>query len=143
MNLQPIDLMEESKLSPRLAAPMSLAPLASKSKATFKPLTLQSNAIGGNENNFDSKLSQIPNMESENETEFESAKTLMPGDSHQVDEIGALLGYERSIAEMQTMNTRSPGPSVRSNMHMGRSKSPMDANSLMMPVEGQSPYAAH
>ena len=59
-------------------------------------------------------LQQASNMEGENETEFESAKTLMLGESHQVDEIGALIGHECSIAEMQTINTRSPGPSVRS-----------------------------
>jgi len=86
-------------------------------------------------NNLDSKLSQLPNLDSENETEFESSKTLMPRDGQQVDEIGALLGHERSMAELQTMNTRSPGPSMRSNKLMGM-KSPLDSNSVMIPAEG-------
>ena len=76
---------EEIKMSPRLMASpskgaLSLAPLNTKSKATLQPLTLpQSTKVA---NNPDSKLSQIPNIESENETEFESAKTLMPKDSN-------------------------------------------------------------
>ena len=37
MNLAPFEL-EESKASPRLAAPKSLAPIASKSKATLEPM---------------------------------------------------------------------------------------------------------
>ena len=103
-----LQVNEESKISPRLTAPKSLAPLASKSKATLAPLSLPPA-------NIDSKLSQIPNIESENETEFESAKTLMPGNGH-VDEIGALLGHDKSLAEMKTsFNTRSPGPSIQSN----------------------------
>ena len=133
--------MEESKTSPRLAAPKILGPLASKSKLTLAPLTLPSYQIGGN--NIDSKLSQIPNIESENETEFESAKTLMPSSGQYVDEIGALLGHERSMAEMQTsLNSRSPGPSVRSNTKLQGMRAGLDSASVMMPAEG-STYAAH
>lgn len=61
MGMQPIDLGEESKTSPRLLAPLSLAPIASKSKATLQPLTLPSAQLSGN--NFESKLSQIPNVD--------------------------------------------------------------------------------
>lgn len=71
--------LEESKLSPRMAAPKNLAPITSKSKATLPPLTIpkiSSSSVAGNP--FESKLSQIPNVESETETEFESHKTLMP-----------------------------------------------------------------
>lgn len=128
MSVQPFDFMEETKTSSKLAAPKNLAPISSKSKATLEPLTLP----GINGNNFDSKLSQRPNNESEYETEFESAKTLMPS-AGKVDEIGALLGHDHSMAEMQTMNTRSPGPSIRSNLHK-KLQSPMEANS-MMPAE--------
>ena len=89
--------VEESKISPRLVAPKSLAPLASKSKS--KIATLDLNNVGNmGMNNIDSKLSNIPNLESENETEFESNKTIMP--RGKVDEIQSLLGQERSMAEL-------------------------------------------
>ena len=81
-------------------------------------------------------MSQIPNNESENETEFESHKTLMPREHHKLDEIQALMGHERSMAELQTsINTRSPGPTTRSKMNMA-----MEASS-MLPAE--STYNAH
>ena len=86
--------IEESKVSPRLAAPKSLAPLASRSKATLEPMSL----VMGN-NNFESKLSRAVNDGSQDDTEFESSKTLMPKDN-QVDEITALLGHERSMADL-------------------------------------------
>ena len=38
----PLDALEEAKNSPRLSAPLNLAPLASKSRATLQPLTLPS-----------------------------------------------------------------------------------------------------
>ena len=89
---------------------LSLAPINTKSKATLEPLSLPSSVkvVGTGAIKPESKLSQIPNIESENETEFESAKTLMPKDNNQVDEIGALLGQEEnSNAEMLTsINTR-------------------------------------
>ena len=40
----PLDNLEEGKGSPRLQAPLSLAPLASKSRATLQPLTLPSSS---------------------------------------------------------------------------------------------------
>lgn len=67
----------------------------------------------------------------------------MPREGQYVDEIGALLGHERSMAEMQTsLNSRSPGPSVRSNTRLQGMKAGLDSSSVMMPAEG-STYAAH
>ena len=76
-------------MSPRLAAPSNLAPIASKSRQKISTLNLQSAANIDN-NNFASKLSNLPNLESEHETEFESSKTNVP--KGKVDEIQALLG---------------------------------------------------
>ena len=100
-----LGIVEESKLSPRIAAPKNLAPLTSKSKATLPSLTPAPEST-----NFESKLSYIPNIDnSANELEFESAKTLVPNKDGQVDEIQALLGHEGSMADMATsMNTKSP-----------------------------------
>mmetsp|Transcript_6334 Transcript_6334/g.8481 ORF Transcript_6334/g.8481 Transcript_6334/m.8481 type:complete len:109 (-) Transcript_6334:911-1237(-) len=95
------------------------------------PLTIpkiSSQSVAGT-NPFESKLSQIPNVESENETEFESHKTVMPRDNNKLDEVGALmgLGNERSMAELQTsMHSRSPGPTTRSKLNMA-----MEASSMM------------
>lgn len=102
MNTKPLiepTAIEESKISPRMAAPKSLAPLASKSKAQMSTLDLNKvGNLGMNNNNLDSKLSNLPNQESENETEFESNKTVMP--HGKLDEIQSLLGQERSMAEL-------------------------------------------
>ena len=83
-----------------MGAPKSLAPLASKSKAVLPPLNM-----GGLETKKvqDSKLShKIQNDESKshNDTEFESSKTLMPRENTMLDEIGALMGHDRSMAEL-------------------------------------------
>ena len=80
--MRSLDIVEENKVSPRLAAPKSLAPLASKSKATLPTL----NMAGAGSNILESKLSHIPNVDSSQDLEFESAKTLLPKDG-KVDEI--------------------------------------------------------
>ena len=127
--------LEESKNSSVLAAPKSLAPINSKSKAKLTDLNLESvNTNIGKINNLESKLSNLPNAESEFDTEFESSKTNIP--RGKVDEINALLGQERSMAELQTsINTRSPGPTNRSKLIQGVN------SSSIMPAD--SNYAAH
>ena len=133
-----LDAIEESKLSPRMAAPKNLAPITSKSKATLPPLSIpkiSSASVAGN-NPFESKLSQIPNVESETETEFESHKTLMPREGQKLDEVSALMGNERSMAELQTsLNSRSPGPTGRSKLNQA-----MEASSM---IPAESTYDAH
>lgn len=136
-------LNEDSKISPRLAAPKSLAPLTSKSKASLQPLILPSMGAAA-ASNQDSKRSQIPNADG-SETEFESAKTLMPNQGQQLDEIGALLGYEKDqLDTMKTsQNARSPGASKLSKDTMAvLNTGANDASSVMHHAEG-STYAAH
>lgn len=123
-----------------LAAPKSLAPLASKSKASLPPLNigggLQSPIASNLANPVESKLSQLPNIESDtHETEFQSSETNMPNQNTEVDEVRAMMG-QMSMGELPTsMQTRSPGPTNRSKLQMNIE------NSSMLPAG--SNYAAH
>ena len=88
---------------------------------------------------MDSKLSNLPNgdAKSQDDTEFESSKTLMPREGNALDEIGALMGNERSMAELQTsIHTRSPGPSLNNKL------AGIESISMVAPG-GESTYAAH
>ena len=49
--------LEEQKISPKLAAPKNLAPLATKSKATLPPLSIPKISSNSVANPFESKLS--------------------------------------------------------------------------------------
>ena len=120
MTTQPLESLEEVKTSPvtspRMQAPLTLAPLASKSKATLQPINLPAPTSMTNKsgNPFESKLSHIPINNAIEEGEFESAKTLMPGTSGEVNEINALMGQDKSMADLATSLQSPGGPTNRS-----------------------------
>ena len=78
-------------------------------------------------NPFESKLSHIPITNAIDEGEFESAKTLMPGTSAEVNEINALMGHDRSMAELATSIQSPGGPTSRSKHNAAE----MESHSLM------------
>ena len=88
-------------------------------------------------NPFESKLSHIPITNPADVGEFESAKTLMPGQSAEVNEINALMGQDRSMADLATSIQSPGGPTNRSKLNVADN----EASSLM--PGNSSNYAAH
>jgi len=88
---------EESKKGKLLSAPNNLAPLGSKSRGALPPLSLPGARQSQPDNSHvlfpESKLSIIPNMETDYETEFESSNTQVPKENSNLDEIKALMGH--------------------------------------------------